>query len=1100
MFPFWNLAVWPVIEAAGARRVLEIGALRGETTVLMLDRLGPESEVHVIDPLPAFDPAEHERQFPGRYVFHRALSHEAIPRVPAVDVALIDGDHNWFTVFHELRMLSEVAREAGAPLPVMVMHDVCWPYGRRDLYYAPEQIPEEFRQPYEQRGMRPDKRKLLPHDGGLNREMYNAITEGGKRNGVMTGLDDFVAGYDRPLKVVVLPAYFGLAIVAEEERLARQPELAAVLARLESAQGKDAVIELAESVRIKDLIFQQNVFHHSNRLVAEASTRYLELLKGSLLGQHYFQDDLRLRYLAHCIQTGGSPDRDVLRDPGHHLKEDAAGLRNARRVGSAKDGPLGRISPMSTLHYADMGEVRLSHLESCLDKLRADGVGGDLVDCGTGRGGGAIFMRGYLDAHHVADVSVWVADTFRVEDEDPSDLLDLAADLSAVRQSFSQLGLLDDRVRFLQGPPSDTLPEAPIDGVALLRIGRGKWSATGALDLLYDKVAEGGVVIVDEYGAPGVQEAVDAFRERHGITDAMERIDWLAASWRKVAPAGEPSAAPPPEALPSQAATSGGANRAPLAAPAPVEAKDLSVVVVVYDMKREAPRTLHSLSRAYQRGVEDLDYEVIVVENGSAPEEKLGEELVRSFGPNFRYVDLGDQATPSPTTALNHGAALASGNVIAFMIDGAHVLTPGVLQWGMTGLEAYEPAIVTTQQWYVGPGQQGDTMHGGYDEGYEDRLFEGVQWPDDGYRLFDIGHFIGDRDWLDGLWESNCIFVPRKLLQQVGCFDDSFSMPGGGYANLELFERLGHAPDHRMVTILGEGSFHQTHGGTTTNRSDADDRRNRIVSYAQHYAELRGRSFKGPGRTMHYVGTMHTSALRTRGRRMTGRAFLDVSKKVTTGEDGRPTVPTPVPDDLKLNFIEAFWRSFAWRETEWLGTKVDKAPTDLFAYQELLASVRPDWIIETGTGNGGRALFLASICELLGTGSVISVDGAKRGDRPEHPRLTYVTGVPHEPETVERVRALTGQSPRGLVILGTVGPQRRMVREFEAFEPFVPVGSYVVMEETIVNGHPVWPGFGPGPGEAVQRVLVKHSGFAVDPTFEKYSVTFNPGGYLKRIK
>ena len=82
-------------------------------------------------------------------------------------------------------------------------------------------------------------------------------------------------------------------------------------------------------------------------------------------------------------------------------------------------------------------------------------------------------------------------------------------------------------------------------------------------------------------------------------------------------------------------------------------------------------------------------------------------------------------------------------------------------------------------------------MADGYDQDYEDRLFEEIDWPSDGYRLFEIGHFIGDRDWFDGVWESNCMFVPRELLEQVGGFDESFSMAGGGYANLELYERLG---------------------------------------------------------------------------------------------------------------------------------------------------------------------------------------------------------------------------------------------------------------------------------------------------------------------
>ena len=76
-----------------------------------------------------------------------------LPGLPPVDAALIDGDHNWYTVYHEMKAIAEVARANGAPLPVMILHDVGWPYGRRDLYYAPDTIPEECRQPYAQKGM-----------------------------------------------------------------------------------------------------------------------------------------------------------------------------------------------------------------------------------------------------------------------------------------------------------------------------------------------------------------------------------------------------------------------------------------------------------------------------------------------------------------------------------------------------------------------------------------------------------------------------------------------------------------------------------------------------------------------------------------------------------------------------------------------------------------------------------------------------------------------------------------------------------------------------------------------------------------------------------
>ena len=434
---------------------------------------------------------------------------------------------------------------------------------------------------------------------------------------------------------------------------------------------------------------------------------------------------------------------------------------------------------------------------------------------------------------------------------------------------------------------------------------------------------------------------------------------------------------------------------------------DLSVVVVFYNMRREAERTLHSLSRAYQQGIDDLDYEVIVVENGSAEDQRLGEDFVRGFGPEFRYLDLGADAKPSPAYALNRGIAMSRGESLALMIDGAHVLTPGVLRYGMLGLRTYAPAIVATQQWYIGPGQQGEAIDAGYDQAYEDRLFERDRWPHDGYRLFEIGNFIGDRDWFDGLWESNCLFVQRELLEQVGGFDESFSMPGGGYANLDLFERLAATPGVTVAGMLGEGSFHQLHGGTTTNQPDVAERHARLMAYRHHYEALRKRPFRGPGKPRHFVGRVSGAALRSRPRWMTPQAFRD-SQRVRA--NGLPEKPTPVPEQLQAQYTDAFWRSLAWREVNWLGTALNKAPTDLIAYQELVAKVRPDWIVELGGADGG-AMFFASLCDLVGSGQVLSVREDAAG-QPEHPRITYVTGSPTAEETRRQVFETVGEGRR----------------------------------------------------------------------------------------
>jgi len=680
MFPLWDVAIAPVLHAARVRRVVEIGALRGETTVKMLDDLGPEAELHVIDPVPEFDPSEHEEAFPGRYVFHEALSLEVLPTLAPMDAALIDGDHNWYTVYHELRLLAEGARRAGAPMPVMVMHDVLWPYGRRDLYYAPEQIPEEFRQPYAQRGMRPGGKKLLER-GGLNPTMCNALEEGGARNGVMTALDDFVAEYDRPLRVVVLPVYFGLAIVVEEQRLARQPELAAVLDHLEDADGRRKLLEVAEQVRLRAMLFQHNVFFQRNQELDRAQHRYLDTVKSALLNEHYLDHEVRFEQLTAHIGRARPLVANELRDP---VRNDRIAYR---RIAHNRLGPGGPDVGAATsfVPYAPMGRAQLDHLERCLDAVTAGGVPGDLVEYGTGRGGGAIFLRAYLDAFEVPERRVFVGDRFRAT-EDPEraptvpkqGIAGFRADLNLVRDGFERFGLFDDRVRFLVGPAASGLLDVQASEIALVRIGRGTGSeARAVLDAVYDRMPEGAFVILDDRPDAPARREIEAFRHERGITAPLEPIDGSAVAWRKGRADASGAVAP---------AAAGGGAHPPLATPAPAEPVDLTVVVVFYNMRREAARTLHSLSRRYQEELDGVTYEVIVVENGSDPDERLGEEFVTGFGPEFRYLDVGTAAAPSPVPALNRGIREGRGRAFALMIDGAHVLTPGVLHFGLTGL------------------------------------------------------------------------------------------------------------------------------------------------------------------------------------------------------------------------------------------------------------------------------------------------------------------------------------------------------------------------------------------------------------------------------
>lgn len=1086
MFPLWDVAIAPVLSASGARKVVEIGALRGENTLQILDHLGPEGELHVIDPVPDFDPAEHESEFPGRYFFHEALSLDVLPGLEPMDAALIDGDHNWWTVYNECRLLAENAINAGQFMPVMILHDVGWPYGRRDLYYDPSNVPEERRQPYDYLGIKPGRSPLAKR-GGLNFTMANALEEGGERNGVMTGVDDFIKEHPKKIRQVVLPIYFGLALLVEEERLDAEPELRAAFDRLDSADARYDMLEVGEELRINAMLYQHNQVQQRVEADARAAARYLGVVKSALLNEHYLENEVRVQRLSEAVESGTRVDPAALRDP---IRFDKSSSKSVARARTGQAGPTKRENS-SFFPYTAMGRSRLEHLEQCLDHVRTSGVVGDFVECGTGRGGGAMFMRAFLEAHEIKDTHVWVADQFRSspDGEEPLRLpkrgVDgFQSDLNMIREGFERFDLLDDRVSFLSGPLKRSLTDAPLEAIAVLRVGHTARAQTGAvLEQLYDRVAVGGVVIVDEHAHDEAQADVESFRSRRGVQAPIERLDESTVSWVKSEDDGTAEAV---AVAPVQ-------RGVPILNPATPGTLDLTVVVVFYNMRREAERTLRSLSRSYQEGIDDLSYEVIAIDNGSSPDQRLDEEFVAQFGPEFRFVDMGDDAKPSPVFALNQGIELGVGKNYALMIDGAHVVTPGVLRFAMMALREHAPAVVATQQWYIGPGQQGDMMESGYDQAYEDALFDKIKWPQAGYRLFEIGSFIGTRDWLDGVWESNCIFASRKQLQQVGGFDESFDAPGGSYANLELYERLGTSPDVTVCTMMGEGSFHQMHGGTTTNQVDRVERRKRIFGYAEDYAELRGRPFKGPGKPLHFVGRLpNDAARRSRPRRLAAKAFVE-----DVASDAMPSTPSPMPEELASAFTEAVWQTLPWQETTWLGRSIATAPTDLLAYQELITRLRPDVIIETGAGSGGRSLFLASICDLVGHGEVISL-GADE-DRPEHDRLSYLDGDPTDRATVEALTSMVGEGG-ALVILGESVDRATTQRQFSRLEQFVPVGSYVVVTDTVLNGRPVWPAFGPGPAEGVRQILGERGEFVADTSLEKYSLTFNPGGFLERVR
>lgn len=555
MVRFWDLVIEPLVRAVGARRLVEVGVFRGDCTRRILDYCADVGgHLDYVDPEPQVDLARALAGYEKLGAWHPRPSLEALPTLDTPDVVFIDGDHNWYTVHHELRAIHARARDTGRDFPLVFFHDVSWPYGRRDLYYAPERIPEEHRQPYRQKGMLPGRSELVD-EGGLNRQLYNAAHEGGPKNGVLTAIEDFLAEEDVGT-LVVLPVVFGLGILVPK-RLLGDANFMALVDRWQTAEGRERLLFFLEQQRINEFIPAQ-------------------------------------------------------------------------------------------LRAAELKELR------------------------------------------------------------------------------------------------------------------------------------------------------------------------------------SPPATP-----------------------------KLSVVVVVYDIGREAPRTLRSLSAAYQRNIDASEYEVIVVENGSP--QPLGARAVAAFGPNFSYHFLAN-ASSSPAGAINFGLRHARGNLVGVMIDGARICTPGLLRGALRASAAFDNPIVASLGYGLGSGDQRDAIARGYDRHEEDRLLERIGWPNDGYRLFEIGDLDGASNFFSVIAESNALFLRRSLWATLGGADERYDSPGGGFCNLDLFARACEAPGTDLVVLLGEGTFHQLHGGVAMN-SPLDLFPERLREWRAQYERLRGKRWAPPEKERSYFGALHPAFL-----------------------------------------------------------------------------------------------------------------------------------------------------------------------------------------------------------------------------------------------
>ena len=214
---FWESIIEPALKVLKPKVIVEIGAGSGKNTRKLIEFCGEHgAKLHAIDPEPGFDTDKFTKNHGDYFVFHKALSLDTIGKIGPFDAVLIDGDHNWYTVYNELKLIERCSEEMPFPFPLVMLHDTGWPYGRRDLYYNPENIPTEFRKPYEKKGILPGSSGLLD-EGGLNRAFFNAITEGGPQNGVLTAIEDFVKGDRDKYAYYNIPGLNGLCIILPKQ-------------------------------------------------------------------------------------------------------------------------------------------------------------------------------------------------------------------------------------------------------------------------------------------------------------------------------------------------------------------------------------------------------------------------------------------------------------------------------------------------------------------------------------------------------------------------------------------------------------------------------------------------------------------------------------------------------------------------------------------------------------------------------------------------------------------------------------------------------------------------------------------------------------------
>jgi len=284
---------------------------------------------------------------------------------------------------------------------------------------------------------------------------------------------------------------------------------------------------------------------------------YINHLKSSLLNKIYIESEAKLLHVFSAILNDTklefndffdkkNPKIKIYLPLLNQIKETGDTITLNRVTEDGKHEPAGSLRNITEIAHTMIGEKRLDNIKFCIETVLKENVSGDFIETGIWRGGACIFMRGILKAYDVSDRIVWCADSFDGVPEPswPQDsnfnisksvLPVLAVPLEEVQELFQRYGLLDEQVKFLEGWFKDTLGEAPINKISILRLDGDLYESTmDALNLLYEKVQSGGFIIVDDYeSCPPCKAAIVDFRQQNNIVASLEVIDGHSVYWRK---------------------------------------------------------------------------------------------------------------------------------------------------------------------------------------------------------------------------------------------------------------------------------------------------------------------------------------------------------------------------------------------------------------------------------------------------------------------------------------------------------------------------------------------------------------------------------------